>query len=1170
MAEKLTPQQKAAVTDRGGPLLVSAAAGSGKTKVLVDRLISYILDPVDPANIDDFLIITYTHAAAAELRGKIASKLSERISENPGNRHLRQQMQRLYLAKISTVHAFCSELVKEFAYLLDVSGDFRVADENECLELQAKAMDTVLNDAYMELSNDPEIQILFDSQGFGRDDGKIAEIVLKTHTSAKCHLDPEGWLDWCVASTDVSGLKDAGETIWGRYLIDEFRKYLALQIEAMSAVTNEASLAENMEKPYLLLQSTVDQLKALHLQNTWDGIRENMDIDYGVLSFSKKCEDTELIERIKGVRNACKKGVSDMLKDFSDNSENLLRDYEKTAVSLRGLVTITKRFSREYDRLKRIRRALDFSDLEHRTLDLLRGRNRKSITKLASEIGRRFREVMVDEYQDSNSVQDAIFMALTAECGNCFMVGDVKQSIYQFRLADPSIFLEKYNTYQPAVNAGAGEGRKILLSSNFRSGSGVIDAVNDVFGVCMSPAVGGLQYTEDEALNVGIERVKLDEPEVELCAIDVQADTYAEESAYIAQRIQNLLDGEHYVRSNDSLRPIEPGDIVILLRSPGSVGAYYRRALYERGIPCASDKTTMLLQEEEVSALVSILKTIHNPLQDISLVAAMTSRVFMFTADDLAKIRGKNKKCSFYESVKMDRSPKTIEFLNTLTHLRDLAKRTSIVQLISFILATTKFDSIYAAMPDGESKVENIHAFCQIASAFEKSNQSGLNGFIAHLDLLAENGYSLPDASEHANSVRIMSIHKSKGLEFPVVFLGGLSRDFNRKSASEQVLCDKDLGIGLFCVDTNKRIRYPSVARRAIASKILSEGMSEEMRVLYVAMTRASDRLIMTYASNRLDSELNSLAVRMSENKNDLLIQEASCPGEWILLTALGRTESGKLFSLINADCYSQVKSSPWRVDVVKVDTETISDMAFDDVKEQLGEEKLLKLKNALSFQYKYALATVTPSKQTATQLKGRLKDNEVSQNAKLVKPLHRNWRKPEFIEVTETGVVYGKLIHKVMQHINIASCATRSGIEQDLARIVNDGFLTADELKRVDVNKIFSFFASEIGQSVFTAKEVLREFKFSVLDDAMRYDSSLCGEKVLLQGVVDCALVDDDGITVVDFKTDIVRKESMQNAVEMYRHQVTVYAEALSKIYNLPVKKKYIYFFHIDDFAIV
>ena len=582
MAEELTLQQKAAVADRGGSLLVSAAAGSGKTKVLVDRLISFIMDPVDPANIDDFLIITYTHAAAAELRGKIAAKLTERIAQNPGNRHLQQQMQRLYLAKISTVHSYCSELVKEFAYALDISGDFRVADENECTELQARAMERILDDAYNSLGKNPEIQALIDTQGFGRDDRMVAEVILKAYTSSRCHLDPEGWLDWCASCTYVEDLTDAGDSLWGKYPIDEFRQYLNLQIEAMRRITSASNRADNMQKPSSVLQSAVDQLDELYKQTTWEGIHNHRKIDFGVLTFPKSCTDYDLIDQIKAVRDACKKGISAKLDNFADSSEVVLKDFAKTSVSVCGLVAITKKFSKEYNSLKRARRVLDFSDLEHRTLDLLMGKNRRNVTKLATEIGDRFREVMVDEYQDSNAVQDAIFSSLTSQRSNCFMVGDVKQSIYQFRLADPGIFLEKYNTYPPAENAKLGQGRKVILSSNFRSSRAVIDAVNDVFSSCMSPTVGGLVYSEDEALNVGIERNDLDEPEIELRVIDVQEDTYAEESAYVAQRINELLDGTHCVRTKDSVRPILPGDIVILLRLLAATSAVHYRILASR------------------------------------------------------------------------------------------------------------------------------------------------------------------------------------------------------------------------------------------------------------------------------------------------------------------------------------------------------------------------------------------------------------------------------------------------------------------------------------------------------------------------------------------------------------------------------------------------------------
>lgn len=503
MAEKLTPQQRQAVENQGGKLLVSAAAGSGKTKVLVDRLMRYIQNVNDPANIDDFLIITYTKAAAAELRGKIAAKLSELIAADPTNRHLQQQMQRLYLAKISTVHGFCTDILRQYAYRLDISSDFRVADESECTELQLKALEQTLEDAYENAENDADFRALIDSQGLGRDDKMIPQIVLKVYTSAKCHLNPEKWLSWCVdnATAHVTG---AEETPWGAYLIADLKSYLALQINAMEHCATAASAADGMEKPAALLSATVEKLRCLEKCKTWDEIIEHKDIQYGTLTFSKKCTDLQLIDQIKAVRTACKEGLNKRLRNFVDNSEQVLSDISQSTAAARGLVALVQAYERSYSRLKKNRSIVDFSDLEHYTLDLLLGKQRNAATIIATEVGAQFREIMVDEYQDSNEIQDAIFGALTVKKQNCFMVGDVKQSIYQFRLADPGIFIEKYNTYMAAEMAKPGEGRRVLLNHNFRSSAGVIEAVNDVFCRCMSPEVGGLDYGEEELLREGI------------------------------------------------------------------------------------------------------------------------------------------------------------------------------------------------------------------------------------------------------------------------------------------------------------------------------------------------------------------------------------------------------------------------------------------------------------------------------------------------------------------------------------------------------------------------------------------------------------------------------------------------------------------------------------------
>lgn len=567
MADELTRQQRQAVEDRGGKLLVSAAAGSGKTKVLVDRLLGYMTDPVTPANIDDFLIITYTKAAAGELRAKIAGKISERLAENPENKHLQRQMQRLYLAKISTVHSFCTDLLREYAYELDISGDFRVADENECIGLREQAMTQILDEAY-QAEPDPDFRAFVDTQGLGRDDRLVPEIIQKVFDSARCHLDSEGWLRSCLDHLELDPGTDAAHSIWGGYLLEDLHRYLDGQISALERCARLAAEDEALGKVTALLENTVNSLKTLRESETWDQVVRRKKIDYGTMRFPKKVRDPDLPDRIKAVREGCKKGLEKRLKAFADPSELVMEDLLRTKSAVRGLIGLVRAFSQRYQKLKQQRRCLDFGDLEHRTLDLLLGKKRSSPTRTAREVGSRFREVLVDEYQDSNGVQDAIFEALTRDKQNCFMVGDVKQSIYQFRLADPGIFLEKYNTYADADQARPGEGRRVLLSRNFRSGGAVLEAANDVFRLCMSKRVGGLDYTDSESLTEGIPHEPLGEAETELHVIQTEEDAYVQEARFVAERIRQLLDGTHFVRGREGLRPIAAEDIVILLRSP--------------------------------------------------------------------------------------------------------------------------------------------------------------------------------------------------------------------------------------------------------------------------------------------------------------------------------------------------------------------------------------------------------------------------------------------------------------------------------------------------------------------------------------------------------------------------------------------------------------------------
>ena len=1167
MAEQLTPEQRMAVENRGGKLLVSAAAGSGKTKVLVDRLMKYILDPVSPCNIDDFLMITYTKAAAAELRGKIAAKLSEHLAADPDNRHLQKQMQRLYLAKISTVHAYCTDLLRQNANRLDLPPDFRVGDESECGQLRSLAMEELLDEAYAAWMEDGDFRAFVDTQGLGRDDRLVPVIVEKVYDAARCHLDPEHWLDHCVRSADVIGATDAAQTVWGAYLLADLHRELDMQICAMKRCAELARQNGTIPKVESLLEQTVVALEFLNEAKAWDEVVARRDVNYGRMTFPRKMEDLELKERIQAVREGCKDSLGKKLKVFCDPSEAVLQDLSQTGSAIRGLVKLARAFGERYSALKQRRRVLDFSDLEHRSLDLLLGKSRSVPTALAREEGQRFREVLVDEYQDSNAVQDAIFGSLTAEKQNCFLVGDVKQSIYRFRLADPGIFLEKYATYVPAEDAAQGQGRKILLSRNFRSGGAVLEATNDVFYRCMSERVGDLNYTEAEALVEGIPHEPLGEPEVELHVL-TSDDVYHQEPGYVADRIAELLDGSHLIRGKDGLRPIEAEDIAILLRSPGSVGQHFQDALASRGIRSAFGGGRDLLQTGEIGTLRALLQVLSNPRQDIPLIAVLSSPLFGFTADDLARIRARQKHGDFYEALLLEDGPKTAAFLEILDRLRACARQMPLARLLEEIFCITRMDSIYAAMDGGVERTVNLREFYRLALEFEAAARRDLSQFLEHLELMEQKGLTIQEPPT-AGAVQILSIHKSKGLEYPVVFLSGLSRSFNTEDLKAQVLCDGELGLGLSAVDRENRVRYPTIAKRAIVARTSGESLSEELRVLYVAMTRARDRLIMTYADKKPEKTLAAIANRLELGGAELLASQVSCPGQWVLMEAMTRSEAGALFALSDArPAQTHMSDHPWKiVTAVCASAEADALPQEEPTRAAMPPETVELLRRQLSFRYPYEAATVTPSKQTATQLKGRDKDDEVRENAQ-TEPKQRTWRR--FGEVrTHRGADYGVAMHTLMQYVRFDCCTDLEGLEAEIRRLSDARVIPAELAPRLDRSAILAFFRTEPGKKLMTGKYI-REFKFSILEDADSYGEGLSGEQILLQGVVDCALVDEDGITVIDFKTDYVTDATLPEVLARYRPQVDTYSRALERIYEMPVKGTYLYFFHLKKLIAV
>lgn len=1159
MADKLTPQQALAVTDRGGELLVSAAAGSGKTKVLVDRLISYILDPVDLANIDDFLIITYTKAAAAELREKIANKLNEKIAEFPENRHLHRQLQRLYLTTISTVHSFCSDVLRQYAYMLDLPGDFSVIDDRDAAQLRVSAMEQVLDEAYSADKYNLDFYNFVESQGFHRNDGKIPELVMKVSERALCHTKPDAWLDECIAQAQIEDIKDAAQTVWGKYLIDDLHETVALEIGGLTKLLSKISGLDGFDSTEKLLSDVVFQLRRLLEANTWDAVIAARNIDYGKLSFKGEAKGSQLAEDVKTIKALCKKNIDNKLEAFVDSNDQVIHDLKSSYSAVKGLMWLVRSFHTTYGKLKRRIRALDYSDLEHFTLDLLYGKSRTGITSVAKELGNRYREIMVDEYQDSNAIQDEIFAALTGKRHNLFLVGDVKQSIYQFRLADPEIFLSKYNSFDPAEKAIDGQGRKVMLSCNFRSGAGVLDAANDVFSGCMSQRTCGLDYGEDEALIEGIPHTPLAEPEIQLLGLQTKDESNLQEARMVAARIQDLLDGTHYVRNGEELRPVKPEDIVILLRSPGTQAEFYKQELEALGIGCEDGLEENLFDADEICVLRSILTVISNPRQDIPLVAALTSPVFGYTANDLALLRGENRVLPIYDLLRRSDDEKAKRFFRILSQLRKDAKVSTIAGLLEKIYLHTNLDAIYGAMKDAHKRAEHLEQFYAIAVDHDSRNTANLEQFLTDLEVMEQNGLNLPSAPK-TGCVRIYSIHKSKGLEFPIVFLCGLSKHFNTRATTNKVLLDKDLGIGLCCADHEGRLCYPTIAKSAIAVKMMRDLRAEEMRILYVAMTRPRDRLIMTYSFWKAETAFGNMITRMRYNDPVLLHSSANNLGAWVLACALQHTEAGALFAFGDRPDQTHIGKTVWDIQVLEPKNSNQAESVLQIGHETKREVDVNAIREAINFQYPYEEATKTPSKQTATQLKDREKDMEISEKTH-VSGFRKHWRKPSFIAGEATSVLKGNAIHAVMQYVQFAKCQCAEDLASEFHRLEDSGILSKEEIDLVDSKQILNLFHCDLGKRIASAEKVLREFKFSIL-----VDSSTGDDKILLQGIVDCAVIENDGIIVIDFKSDRVTQENISEKNDAYRYQVNAYAKALAHIFNLPVKEKWLYYFSIDQ----
>ncbi len=1184
MAEiRLTAAQQAVVDDTGGALLVSAAAGSGKTKVLIDRLLARVCDAGSPANIDEFLIITYTKAAAAELRGKIAKELGKRLAAQPENRHLQRQMTRLYLTQISTVHAFCTTILRTYAHLLDLPADFRVLEEHEAGVLREQVLSDLLTDCYESRGEKGNITQTIDKLGYGRDDARLSGVLLPVYAAMRCRVDPQAWLRACREAYAFTGQTRAEDTVWGRYLLQRLQETLVCAErdlrQALALLSCDGKLTEKYAPVF---EENIRQVRALMQKTGWDAVFEGKIAGFGTLPAIRSCDAPEAKQKAQLLRKNALQAIRDAQACFYAASEDIVRDLQSTAGPICGLLELLEEFDGRYRAEKQRRKLLDFSDLEHEAIRLLVYPDTKRPTAAAREIAARYRQVMVDEYQDSNAVQECIFQAVSQDGFNRFMVGDVKQSIYRFRLADPGIFLQKYEQYPMYTDAQDGGPRKILLQENFRSRPEILQAVNDVFSLVMSREAGELAYGEDERLRPGREFPPSPQTKVELHCIDLDIETAGDEAAaekaeeeanFVADRIAQLLLGGTMVTDGETLRPARAGDIAILMRSPGNIAHFYQRALSSRGIACVSDRGGSILDTTEIEVLCAILSILDNPHQDIPLIAAMASQVFQFSPDELAQPRTVMRTGDFYECL-CTYEPKPEKLRSFLSWLHDSRARMqfqSLLELIDDVLLRTGLTDVYAAMPDGAQRSKNLAAFRELAAAFTAGGAKPLAAFNEYLASLREQGVSVlaPQPDAGADAVRIMSIHKSKGLEFPIVVLADLSRQMNLQDNTAGVLLDSELLIGANVVDTEKKYYYPSAARMAIAQRKTAQTVSEELRVLYVAMTRAKEMLIMSYCSKALLSALKKWSGVLSVPVRPEVAASVRRMGDWVLLAALCRTEAGALFAAAGENDVSRVWDSAWRIELHSA--AALRRAAAGAVLQQKPQEAGFALREAveqtLRYSYAHPLAAKVPSKLTATQLKGRGLDEEAAEQAAQIDRAgaHR-WAEPSFLpEKPLTPAERGSATHLFMQFVRYERCTTAQGIEDELDRLQRERFLSVRQAEAVDREKILALFTSAFGRRILTAPEVTREFKFSILVDAARYVENGAGERLMLQGVVDCFWIEDGGLVIVDFKTDRVGAHAAERA-QHYAPQLSAYASALGRIYQLPVRQTWLYFFDANE----
>lgn len=1218
-----TREQRKVIDLRERNILVSAAAGSGKTAVLVERIISMITDEVSPIDIDQLLIVTFTNAAASQMRERISDAIEEKLGNEPENVHLQKQAILVHNAYITTIHSFCLRVIRNHFNRIDLDPSFRIGDEGELKLLRADVLEKILERHYEEKE---EVFYRFvESYSTGKTDKDLEQMILQLYQFAMSYPWPKEWLKQCVTGYEIGDMQELQKANWYINMVNTITFTLQEMVEQMDQLLD---ICMRVDGPYMY-ETTLREEKAMleKMINVkdyvalWDCFKQ---LSFGRLS-SKKDENVsvDLREMVKKQRDSIKKTISAICERyFYAPPLQMLEDLQNCRESVEVLATLTAEFMDEYQKVKQDKNLVDYNDLEHYALQILveKEENDWKPSEAAKEYQDVFTEIMIDEYQDSNLVQEMLLRSVSRESQkkyNSFMVGDVKQSIYKFRLARPELFMDKYNTYSLEDHLL----QRIDLDKNFRSRDEVLSGTNFIFHQIMMDTIGGIDYNKECALYLGgsyKEPIKERDYEAEVMVLDLDStQTFDEdnkksslldnkeysarelEAKAIAIRIKELINEENGLKIIDKktkeYRSVQYRDIVILLRTMAGWAETFTSILMAEGIATHTGSQTGYFSTIEVMTLLNLLRIIDNPLQDIAFAAVLSSPIVSVTGEELALIKGVYQEHSLFEGCKqyslegtiLELKQKLLSFFEQIERFRKLAVYTPIHELIWIILEETNYARFVAAMPAGEQRKANLDMLMEKAIVFESTSYKGLFNFIRYIENLQKYDVDFGEAeivNETDDTVRILSIHKSKGLEFPVVFVSGMGKTFNNQDARAKLIMHPDLGIGADYVDYELRVKAPTLIKKAIQKQIQMENLAEELRVLYVALTRAKEKLILTGAISKLESKIINWSQNLSQKEKlgYRAISEAGSYYEWVIPALMRHSDSKEFLELFdigenftNLPFSTEAKYSLKLIgfeDLVK--EEVVKQVIEEDAKEVLkhgfisrqDDEELLKgLQERLEFSYPHQALQNIHTKMTVSEIKkmGQSQDEE-NQGVALIQEEIPVPLLPRFLanEGELTGSDLGVAYHKVFQLLDLKCISKVEDIQLQLEKMIEDEKLSREASESIRLVLIEKFLQSDIGQRMIHAHKegkLYRERPFVIGVKAKQImESFQSDEIVLVQGIIDAFFEEEGGIVLVDYKTDYVKSE--KELMNRYRMQIDYYTQALEKITGQKVKERIIY----------